>query len=307
MIKRREFITLFGGAAATWPLAARAQQPDYPMRRVGVLTSYDESDPQGQAAVALFKKALAEAGWTEARNVEIVVSWGNDEKTIPARLKQIVNLTPDVILAHTTRMLKPLQTETGTIPIVFAAVSDPVVQGVVKSLARPGGNTTGFALPPFSVVGKSVQILKEVAPNLTRVGLLISASNGAAPDYFRAIDSVSKTLGIAAAKMPLSGDRTDLERNMDAFAHEPNGGIYVARDVFSEQNYDLFVRLAAKHRLPAIYGYRLFVDGGGLMSYGSDPLEPFRGAASYVDRILRGEKPGDLPVRNRRNSSLSSI
>jgi len=295
-IGRRQFISALGGAAVTWPIAARAEQADR-VRRIGVLTSYSEADPEGQVQLAQFRQVLQDLGWVVGRNVQIDYRWsaGNIDNT-RKYARELVALAPDVILAAPSNVVIRLLTETRSIPIVFANVSDPITQGVVASLARPGGNVTGFSNPPFSLVGKSLQLLKEVAPGVSRVALIISDSNGAAPIYFRVFDDVANTLAITPVKSPFH-DRSGIEQAIEVFAREPNGGLFVPRDNISEENRDLFVELAARHHLPAVYARRTIVADGGLMSYGSDPLEQYRGAASYVDRILRGEKPGDLPVQ----------
>lgn len=296
-MKRRDVIALLGGAAVAWPLTVAAQtQEAEGIRRVGILLSYHETDPEGRAAVALVKKTLQGAGWNDGRNIRFITSWGYAADAIVARVKELVSLSPDVILVSTSRLLKPLQEETSRIPVVFTTVSDPLTQGIVASLARPGGNITGFSNPPLSLVGKSIQILKEVAPRLTRIALAISASNGSAPAYFRIIDDMATSLSMTVVKIPFHDDE-EVQRSISTFAQEPNGGMFVPRDVFAEEHRDLFVQLATRYRLPALYAARTFVDVGGLMSYGSDTLEGFRGAATYVDRILRGEKPGDLPVQ----------
>jgi ABC-type uncharacterized transport system substrate-binding protein len=299
VISRRAVIELFGGALMTSPmlrsLPALAQQTDR-VRRVGILTSYNETDPEGIAAVAFVKKALEAAGWTEGRNVQFLVRWRSDDNAIDAAAKEMVGLAPDVILAGTTRVVRPLQRQTGSIPIVFTGASDPIVQGIVTSLARPGGNTTGFSNPPFSLLGKSIQMLREVAPEMKRIAVLVTTGNGATPSYFRTVDEIAGRVGIALVKSPFDNP-DDLVRKVEQFAREPDGGLFVPRDLLSEQLHASFVALAAKHRLPTIYAHRVYVDAGGLMSYGSDPMDAYRGAAAYVDRILRGEKPGDLPVQ----------
>ena len=301
-MRRRKFIALFGSTAA-WPLAARAQQGGQ-ARRIAVLMSFDETDPEGQGSVALFRQVLKESGWVEGGNVQLFVRWARLSDDIVKYAGAVVSLSPDVILASSTRALLPLLKETHSIPIVFVGVSDPLVQGIVTSLARPGGNVTGFSNPSFSLVGKSLQLLKEIAPEVSRVAVIISASNGAAPMYFRVIDSIAKSLAITPVKATFR-TRPEIEQVIEAFASEPNGALYVPRDNFAETNRDLFIKLASLHHLPAVYGPRTFVADGGLLSYGSDPLDQYRGAASYVDRILRGEKPGDLPIQEPTKFGLS--
>jgi putative ABC transport system substrate-binding protein len=294
-MKRREFITLLGSATA-WPLTARAQQAER-TRNIGVLTSFSDADPEGQLNFAHFQQVLQNLGWAVGRNVRIEYRWGaGNIEMIRKYARELVALAPDVVLAAPSNAVIALLAESRSIPVVFANVSDPIAQGVVTSLARPGANVTGFSNPPFSLVGKSLQLLKEVAPGVSRVALMISDSNGAGPIYFRVFDDIANTLAITPVKSPFH-DRSGIERAIDVFAREPNGGLFVPRDTISEENRDLFVELAARHHLPAVYARRTIVADGGLMSYGSDPLEQYRGAATYVDRILRGEKPGDLPVQ----------
>ena len=207
-----------------------------------------------------------------------------------------MSASPDVILAGTTRVLIPLRNQTHNIPIVFVGVSDPILQGIVTSLARPSENVTGFSNPSFSIVSKCLQMLKEIAPEVSRVALIVSAGNGAAPVYFRVIDGIAKSLAIAPIKTTYR-TRAELKQTIEAFASQPNGGLFIPRDTFSERNQDLFIELAARHSLPAVYGRQTFVENGGLISYGSDPLDQYPRAASYVDRILKGEQPGDLPIQ----------
>jgi putative ABC transport system substrate-binding protein len=294
-MRRREFLgVLGGGAAAAWPVQARGQER---VRRIGVLTAFFETDPEGQANLTLFRQVLQDLGWTAGRNVRIDYRWGSANVDLIGKYaRELVALSPDVVLAAPSNAVIPLLRETRSIPVVFANVSDAIAQGIVPGLARPGSNATGFSNPPFSLIGKALQLLKEVSPSVSRVALIISDSNGAAPIYFRVFDDIANTLAITPVKAPFH-DRAGIERAIDAFAREPNGGLFVPRDTNSEANSDLIVKLAARHHLPAVYARRTFVADGGLMSYGSDPLEQYRGAASYVNRILRGEKPGDLPVQ----------
>jgi len=295
-MRRRDFVILLGGGATIWPIAIRAQQAER-TRHIGVLTSFSEDDPEGQANLTLFRQVLQDLGWAVGRNIRIDYRWGaGNVDMIRNYARELVALAPDVVLAAPSNVVIPLLKETRNIPIVFANVSDPIAQGIVANLARPGGNATGFSNPPFSLVGKSLQLLKEVAPSTSRVALMISDSNGAAPIYFRAFENTANTLAITPIKSPFH-DRSGIERAIEVFAREPNGGLFVPRDTISEANHDVFVELAARHHLPAVYARRTIVADGGLMSYGSDPLEQYRGAASYVDRILRGEKAGDLPVQ----------
>jgi putative ABC transport system substrate-binding protein len=294
-VGRREFITLLGGAAAAWPVAAHPQDRGQ-VRKVGVLVTFAETDPEGQASVGLFRQVLNESGWIEGENVKLFVHWITPSDDIVEHARAIVSLSPDVILAGTTRALLPLLEETHRIAIVFVGVSDPLSQGIVTSLARPGGNVTGFSNPAFSLVSKSLQMLKEIAPTVVRVAVIISAVNGSAPMYFRVIDEIAKPLAITPIKATFQ-TRAEIKEVVEAFAAEPNGALFVPRDTTSESNRDLLIELAARHRLPAIYGRRSFVADGGLVSYGSDPMDQYRTAASYVARILHGEKPGELPIQ----------
>jgi putative ABC transport system substrate-binding protein len=292
-------------------VAARAQQPEQ-MRRVGVLMVGPESDPEQQAQVAVFQQVLGQLGWVEGRNLKTYVQWAvadqlgalephnrsepSTKSAISRAVKELVALEPDVILASPTVVLIPLQRETSSIPIVFVGVSDPLAQGIVTSLARPTGNVTGFSNPQFSLVGKSLQMLKDIAPDVSRVALIISAANGSAAAYFRAFNTVATSFAVTPVTAAYR-DRTDIERAIEAFSRQPNGGLVLPRDTTTNLNRDLIVELAARYRLPAVYAQREIVASGGLMSYGIEPSEAFQGAASYVDRILRGAKPSDLPVQ----------
>ena len=294
-MRRREFIAGLGGVAAIWPVVAHSQQAERG-RRIVLLMGFAETDADGQASVALIRQVLKEAGWVEGRNIEILVRFVKANEDMMKSVKEIVKLAPDVILASPTRAVVPLLKETRSIPVVFASVSDPISQGIVPSLARPGANVTGFSNPPFSLAGKSLQILKEIAPSSTRVALIISANNGAAPSYFRVADELAQSFAITVVKAAVHS-RTEIAEAINRFAGEANGALFVPRDNVTEANRDVLIELTARHRLPAIYARRTFVDDGGLVSYGTDSLDSYRGAASYVDRILRGEKPGNLPVQ----------
>ncbi len=289
-MRRREFITLVSGAAATWPLAAHAQQQGDQIRRVGVLMVGPESDAEQRAQVAMFQHSLEQLGWSEGRNLKTFLRWGISS------VKDIVGLQPEAILAFPTNVVIPLRKETSSIPIVFVGVSDPLAQGIVTNLARPTGNITGFSNPPFSLVGKSLQILKDIAPNVSRVALIIGTSNGAAAGYFDAFHKLAASFALTPVIITFNNS-SDIERGVDEFSRQPNDGLFFPRDTSTNQNRDLIVQLASRHRLPAVYAQREFVAAGGLMSYGTDPNEAFRRAASYIDRILRGAKPGDLPVQ----------
>lgn len=294
-MRRREFLSALVGGAAVWPLAAHGQQAGG-VRRVGILMGFADIDTYGQESVALIRQVLKDAGWVEGRNVEVLVRWVKPGEDPASSVKEIIAFAPDVILANPTRVVIPLQKETSSIPIVFASVSDPLSQGIVSNLARPGGNITGFSNPPFSLVGKAFQILKEIAPSVARVATIISATNGAAPSYFSVLDSLAQSFALTPIKAAVNS-RAEIEDAINLLAREPHGALFVPRDNFTEANRDLLIQLAARHRLPAIYARRSFVAEGGLMSYGGDPDDAYRGAAAYVDRILRGEKAGELPVQ----------
>jgi putative tryptophan/tyrosine transport system substrate-binding protein len=291
-MKRRDFITLIGGAAATWPLRARAQQ----VRRIGMLLSLPESDLVGQHGVAAFQKALQELGWTDGRNVRIDYRWavGNADRIRYAA--ELVAIAPDVILAISGANVGALQQVSRTVPIVFVAVIDPVGGGWVASLARPGGNATGFATYEFSMGGKWLELLKEIAPRVTRVAVIRDPSVPAGSGLFAAIQTVAPSFGVELTSVSVS-DASEIEHGIAAFAREPNGGLIVPVPSSVALHRELLITLAARHRLPAIYSARYFVASGGLISYAPDSIDSYRRAAGYVDRILKGEKPADLPVQ----------
>jgi putative tryptophan/tyrosine transport system substrate-binding protein len=296
-MKRREFITLIGGAAA-WPLAARAQQPDR-IRRIGVLASLAEDDPEMTARLAGFRQGLEKRGWSEGRNVSIDTRFAPDSSAdrLQVLARELIALQPDVILATATPIVAALQRETRTIPIVFAPAADPVGSGFVASLPRPGGNITGLMLFEASVTGKWLAMLKEIAPRLERVALVINPKTAAYYNfYLRAAESVSPSLGIKLVPS-LVENVADIERTIEAFARTPNGGLLLPPDVTNNIHRDLIIALAAKYSLPTVSFLRAFVAGGGLMSYGVDYVDMSRQAAAYVDRILRGDNPADLPVQ----------
>jgi len=294
-VRRRDFITLLGGAAA-WPLAASAQQAGR-MRRVGVLTAFAENDPDAQAYMTAFRQALEKLGWAAGRNLRIDYRWGSAE---PERIRtyaiELVGLKPDVILAVTAQALQPLQQVTSSIPIVFTQMGDPIGSGFVTSMAHPGGNITGFTPAEFSMQGKRLEMLKEVAPHITRVAVLFNPEQIPQAGMLRAVEAVAPSVGVQLMAAAVR-DAAEIERAIDQFAREPTGGLIVLPSGATIVHRDLIIALAARYRLPAAYQYRQFVTGGGLMSYGNDLADQYRQAASYVDRILRGEKPGDLPVQ----------
>src|SRR6516164_6229054 len=295
--RRREFITLLGGAAATWPLAARAQQTGA-MRRIGVLVNNVETDPEVQRQIAAFLQSLEQLGWSEGRNVHIELRFSaNNYEQLPNLAQEMVALNPDVIFATTTPAVKALQTRTRTIPIVFMYMSDPVGAGVVSSLARPGGNITGFLLYEDSITGKWLGMLKEISPSVTRAAL-VANPKGFTYDYFvRSSKTIAPALGIEIAPTPVEDDAAIIEQRIENVARTPNCGFFVPPDNTTVQYRDLIISLAARHRLPSVYAFRFFATAGGLMSYSTDLLEQYRQAASYIDRIFRGAKPADLPVQ----------
>jgi putative ABC transport system substrate-binding protein len=266
------------------------------VRRISALLGAGDN-LQGQAWLAAFRKKLRESGWTEGRDLELDVRWGSaDIDHIRATAAELVRAKPDVILVYSVRVLNTMHQATREIPVVFIATSDPVGLGFVKSLSRPGGNLTGFMLYEVSVAGKLVELLKELAPRLARVGLLYNPQNISAAGYQRAIESVAKPLSIAPLWLPVR-TAEEIEKSVEALVSEPNGGLVLPTDVTTVVHRDLIIALAARHKLPAIYSFRGDVSRGGLMCYGPDTAHLFQSAASYVDRILKGEKPGDLPVQ----------
>jgi ABC-type uncharacterized transport system substrate-binding protein len=294
-MKRREFITLLGGAAAAWPLAARAQQGER-MRRIGVLLPAAADDPEWQARVGAFQQALAVLGWTIGRNVRIDTRWGTTSAAeIRRQAAELAALAPDVILA-TGSSVGPLLQATRTVPIVFTLGVDPVGAGVVDSLARPGGNATGFMVWEFSIAGKWLELLKQIAPGVTRVAVLRDASQAFATSLFAVMQAVAPSLGVEVIPVNMR-DAGEMEQSVGTFARSPNGGLIPVASAAAVRHRELILTLAAQHKLPAIYWERFFVSAGGLMSYGADLVGQFRQAAGYVDRVLKGEKPADLPVQ----------
>jgi len=292
-LKRREFITLLGGATA-WPIAAHTQSS--PMRRIGVLNPFAENDPE-HANVAAFRQALEKLGWINGGNVRIDYRWGSaDPARIRAQAKEIVAFKPDVILVSTALALQPLLQETRSIPMVVTRIVDPVGAGFVASLARPGGNLTGFTVAEFSLFGKLVELLKEIAPQVTRVAVIHHPDQAPQIRMLQAVEAAAKSIGVQVTAVG-ARDPAAVERAVNEFAREPGGGLIVFPNAVTEGNRKLIIAIAAQHRLPAAYGFRHFVADGGLISYGNDLADQYRQAASYVDRILRGEKPADMPVQ----------
>ncbi|MGC2823702.1 MAG: ABC transporter substrate-binding protein, partial [Pseudolabrys sp.] len=294
-MRRREFISLVGGAAA-WPLTARAQQGER-MQRIGVLMAFAEDDPEGQARVAVFVQTLQSLGWTTGRNVQIDIRWGVADAASARRYAaEMVALAPDVILAGASAATAALQEATRTLPVVFVNVTDPVGAGYVASLARPGGNVTGFTLVEYGMSGKWLELLKEIAPRVTRVAILRDPSLAIGPGQLGAIQSVAPSFRVEASPIDVR-NADEIERTITDFARTANGGLIVTTSPRAVTHRKLIITLAAQHRLPTVYFIRDFVKDGGLISYGPDPVAPYGQAASYVDRILKGEKPADLPVQ----------
>jgi putative ABC transport system substrate-binding protein len=295
-VRRREFITLSGGAAIAWPLTALAQQGKR-MRRVGVLMPYAANDPQAQTRNAAFLQALQQLGWTVGNNVEIDYRWsaGSEDDT-RKYAAELVGLAPDVIFVSGSAAVEPLRRATRTVPIVFVLVPDPVGAGFVESLARPGGNITGFTQFDYSIAAKWLELLKEIAPNITRAAVVRDPSITAGIGQWAVIQSMASSLAIEVSPVNI-GDASEIERTLTVFARSPNGGLILTGSALAVVHRDLIIALAARHRLPAVYYDRHFVVAGGLISYGSDLVEQFRLAAAYVDRILKGEKPAELPVQ----------
>jgi putative tryptophan/tyrosine transport system substrate-binding protein len=294
-LRRREFILALGGAAA-WPLAARAQQRER-MRRVGVLMHLAADDPEGQSRVAAFLQGLQEAGWAVGRNVNIDVRWAAGEADRYRRYAmEIVALTPDVILTSAPPSIRAMQQATRTVPIVFVLVPDAVGTGIVDSLSRPGGNTTGFTSTELGMPVKWLELLKEIAPKMTRAAVLRDAADATAIGQFGAVKGAAPSFGVEISPIGVA-NAEEIERGITAFAREPNGGLIVLPVPTTVIHRTLIIKLAAQHRLPAVYNSRFWIAEGGLVSYGPDVLDQYRRTAGYVDRILRGTKPADLPVQ----------
>jgi putative ABC transport system substrate-binding protein len=295
-MKRREFITLLGGAAAAWPLAARAQQRER-MRRVGILTPFAADDAEGQARLTAFAQALQQAGWTLGQNLRLDYRWGDGKPdTMRKHAANLAELAPDVILANSSAAVSPLLQVNRTVPIVFAAVADPVGAGYVESLAQPGGNATGFTALEYQFAGKWLELIKEIAPRVTRLAVLRDSAIAAGPGQFGVLQAFAPSLGLELRPVDLREAR-EIERSISTFAQGSNGGLIVTGSPAATAHRNLIVALAARNRLPAVYYLPVFCAAGGLICYGVDFLDQFRRAAGYVDRILKGEKPSDLPVQ----------
>ena len=295
-VKRREFITLLGSGAVAWPLGARAQQPER-MRRIGVLMSYAEDNPVGQARLAAFLEGLRQLGWADGRNVRIDSRWGaGDASLTRTYARELVAPGPDVVMAVSSGAVAPLREVTRSVPIVFAVVADAVGAGFVESLVRPGGNVTGFTAYEYAVSGKWLELLKEIVPRVTRVAVLRDSAIAAGPGQFGAMQALAPSLGMELHPVDLH-EPGEIERAIGEFAKGSNNGLIVSGSPSATIHRNLIIMLAARHRLPAVYYDRFYVTGGGLISYGADTLDECRRAAGYVDRILKGEKPADLPVQ----------
>jgi putative ABC transport system substrate-binding protein len=297
-MRRRDFITAIAGSAAAWPLAAHAQQPE-PMRRIGVLMGFPESDSQAQSYIAALQDGLQKLGWMDGRNVRIDTRWATpaEADSMQRFAKELVALQPDLILSNTTPTTTALLQQTRTIPIVFATVADPVGSGFVAGFSRPGGNVTGFTASDDALGGKWLELLKEIAPRVARVAILFnSAAATYAEFWLNPFKAAAASLAIEAISAPIR-DESELDTVIAAQAREPNSGLIVMPDSFTDAHRVEITSLVARYRFPAVYAYRFFAEHGGLLSYGPDLTDNFRRAAIYVDRILKGEKPADLPVQ----------
>jgi putative ABC transport system substrate-binding protein len=296
-MRRREFLGVLGSAGIAWPLAAAAQQPER-IRRIGPLMAAGADDPEYQSRIGVFRQRLEQLGWTEGRNARIDIRWATtNADEIRRHAGELTALAPDVILAATgTTTVAPLLEATRAVPIVFVLVIDPVGAGFVSSLARPGGNATGFLMFEYGLSGKWLELLKQIAPSITKVAVLRDPAIASGVGQFGAVRSAAPSFGMEASPINVR-DAGEIERDITAFARSSNGGVVVTASPRASLHRNLIVTLAARYRLPAVYASRHFVEGGGLISYGPDILDQYRGAASYVDRILKGEKPADLPVQ----------
>jgi putative tryptophan/tyrosine transport system substrate-binding protein len=296
-MRRRQFISLLGGAAATWPMATRAQQAGERMRRIGVLVNFPETDAEVVARLAAFRKALQDLGWAASgANLRIDVRFGVDDDDMHKKAKELVDLAPDVVLAMSPPSVMALLKVTRAVPIVFAAVTDPVGLGIVQSLARPGGNATGFLSAEFGFGAKWLELLKEIAPDIRKVVVLTDPDNRGAAPQFAAIQAVAPSFRVELSLLR-SNDSGWIERGINDFARSGNGGLIALRVAEVIAHRELIINMAALHRLPAVYPLRIFAADGGLISYGPDIVDQFRQAASYVDRILKGDKPAELAVQ----------
>jgi putative tryptophan/tyrosine transport system substrate-binding protein len=291
-MQRREFITLLGSSAA-WPVVAQVQQGER-IRRIGILMPFAKDNAESQARIAAFLSELQRLGWTHGRNLQVEYRWETSDLRKAAT--ELVALSPDVVLVSATQAAAPMQQATRTVPIVFVQVADPVSAGLVNSLAKPGGNITGFTNIDYDIGVKWLELLKEIAPHVTRVGVIRDPTITGSIGQFAAVQSASRPFGVEVTALG-GQDAKDIERTVTDFSRGSNGGLIAAASPLTVNNRDLIIALAARHRLPAIYPLRFFVAAGGLISYGPDSIDPYRQAAGYVDRILRGDKPADLPVQ----------
>ena len=295
-MRRREFVTLVGGAVVTWPLGVGAQQPEQ-VRRIGVLINRAADDPEASSFIGAFAQGLAELGWTIGRNVRIDYRWSaGSADAAHKNAAELIALAPDAVLASGTLSVAAFKQSSSSVPIIFTLVTDPVGAGVVDSLSRPGGNATGFMLLEYSSSGKWLELLKQVVPNVTRAAVLRDPANPAGSAQFGAIQAVAPSLGIGVSPINVS-NASEIERAIAAFAHAPNGGLIVTGSATATVHRSLIISLAARYNLPAVYSNRFSVTAGGLISYGPDFTNQFRLAAGYIDRVLKGEKPADLPVQ----------
>jgi putative ABC transport system substrate-binding protein len=295
-MRRRDFIRAVVGSVAAFPFAARAQQPER-TRRIGVLMSLAADDKEGQARVDAFVQGLRELGWIDGRNVQIDIRWAaGGDRVRRQYTAELVALSPDVILASGGSVVGPLLQATRTVPIVFTQTPDPVGAGFVDSLARPGGNATGFSIFDYNIAGKWLELLKQIAPGMTRVAVIRDPATPQGIGQYSAVHAVAPSLGLNVSPINAS-EPSEVERVVTAFAHTPNSGLIVTGSNFAITHRELIIKLASQHKLPTVYPIRFFVPAGGLISYGPDPIDPHRRAAGYVDRILKGEKPADLPVQ----------
>jgi putative ABC transport system substrate-binding protein len=296
-MRRRDFITAFGSAAVAWPLSARAQQSDR-IRRIGVLMAPAENDPGGQAWVAAFREGLDKLGWREGHNIRIETRWGAADPNSMQRIAtELVALQPDLILSNNTPATALLLQQTRTIPIIFVNIADPVSSGLVASLARPGGNATGFTNMEGTMAGKWLELLKQIAPHVTHVAFLFNPATATYAEYYLSpYKTAAPSFGLEATAAPVR-DASELDSVVAAQAREPNGGLIVMPETFATVHRAEITSLAARHRLPAVYPFRVFAEVGGLLSYGHDLVDNYRRAALYVDRILKGTKPSELPVQ----------
>jgi putative ABC transport system substrate-binding protein len=295
-MQRREFFILLGGASTAWPVVARAQQKER-VRRIGILMPFPKGHARVQAYIREFRQALLRLGWSEGRNVQLDERWSTDNMdAVRVDAASLVEMKPDVILIAGDRVLRVFMKLTSSIPIVVGAISDPIATGAVDSLARPGHNVTGFSLLEFSMFGKMLEILKQIAPDISRVGMMYNPDNPIGVAYRRWFESSAAQLGLQPIDLPIH-NIADIERAITGMAEQPDGGFLLPPDVTTSIHYTEVVNLMARHRVPAIYSTPSFLEAGGLVNYGSDISEMFRQAAGYVDRILRGEKPGDLPFQ----------